>query len=396
MNQNPPALSRATFYLTAGAAVSILFSIAVSQTLMALAFICLLLSRDEIRFPPFKLPLALFFLGTLVSLALSADPRAGTPQIRKFYVYLIALLVYSSIRSLARVRAIVLLWSGVASLSALRSFAQFIHKYQQSEAQHTGFYQYYVGERITGFMSHWMTFGGEEMIVVLMLAAFLFFAPHNRWKLPGWAAAAVLLVSMTLGLTRSIWIGTVVAGLYLIWFWKRWLVVAVPALLALAMLAAPVRERAISVFEPHGDTDSNQFRVVVWRTGLRMIRAHPWFGLGPEEVKAQLESYIPADIPRPLPSGWYGHLHNIYLHYAAERGIPTMLTLMWMLGKILYDLIRALRRGVDPDRRWIVHGAVAVTLAILVVGFFELNLGDSEVLTMFLASSSLGYVAAES
>ncbi len=396
MNQTPTALSRATFYLTAGATVSILFSIAVSQILMALAFICLLLSRDEIRFPPFKLPLALFFLGTLVSLALSPDPRAGTPQIRKFYVYLIALLVYSSIRSIARVRAIVLLWSGVATLSALRSFAQFVHKYQQSEAQHSGFYQFYVGERITGFMSHWMTFGGEEMIVVLMLAAFLFFAPHNRWKLPGWAAAAVLLASMTLGLTRSIWIGTVAAGLYLVWFWKRWLVLAVPAVLAMAMLAAPVRQRALSVFEPHGDMDSNQFRVVVWRTGLRMIQAHPWFGLGPEEVKAQLDSYIPADIPRPLPSGWYGHLHSIYLHYAAERGIPTMLMLMWLLGKILYDLIRALRRGVDPGRRWAVHGAVAVLISVLVVGFFELNLGDSEVLTMFLAASSLGYVAAES
>ncbi len=396
MNQTPTALSRATFYLTAGAAVSILFSIAVSQILMALAFICLLLSREEILFPPFKLPLALFFLGTLVSLALSPDPRAGTPQVRKFYVYLIALLVYSSIRSLSRIRAIVLLWSGVATLSALRSFAQFVHKYQQSAAQHSGFYQFYVGERITGFMSHWMTFGGEEMIVVLMLAAFLFFAPHNRWKLPGWAAAAVLLASMTLGLTRSIWIGTVAAGLYLVWFWKRWLVLAVPALLALAMVAAPVRERALSVFEPHGDMDSNQFRVVVWRTGLRMIQAHPWFGLGPEEVKAQLESYIPADIPRPLPSGWYGHLHNVYLHYAAERGIPTLLMLLWLLGKILYDFTRALRRELEPDRRWVVHGAVAVLLAVLVAGFFEVNLGDSEVLTMFLASSSLGYVAAGS
>ena len=63
-----------------------------------------------------------------------------------------------------------------------------------------------------------------------------------------------------------------------------------------------------------------------------MIRAHPWFGLGPEEVKLQFNSYVPPDIPRPLPEGWYGHLHNIYLQYAAERGIPTMLLMLWMLG----------------------------------------------------------------
>jgi len=41
--------------------------------------------------------------------------------------------------------------------------------------------------------------------------------------------------------------------------------------------------------------------------------------------------------PRPLPIGWYGHLHNIYLQYAAERGIPTMLMMMWMLLQILFD-----------------------------------------------------------
>ena len=52
---------------------------------------------------------------------------------------------------------------------------------------------------------------------------------------------------------------------------------------------------------------------------------------------------MPADVPRPLPIGWYGHLHNIYLQYAAERGIPTMLVLMWMLGQILFDFWRGLR-----------------------------------------------------
>ena len=36
-----------------------------------------------------------------------------------------------------------------------------------------GFYEFYVGSRITGFMSHWMTFGGEEMVVLLLLVSYL-------------------------------------------------------------------------------------------------------------------------------------------------------------------------------------------------------------------------------
>jgi hypothetical protein len=36
-----------------------------------------------------------------------------------------------------------------------------------------------------------------------------------------------------------------------------------------------------------------------------------------------------------------------------------------------------------------------VVIAILVEGFADVNLGDSEVLTMFLVTVALGYVAAE-
>jgi O-antigen ligase len=335
-------------------------------------------------------------LGTVISLIFSADPRHGTPQIRKFFVFLIVLVIYSTYQRVEQVRTTVLLWGGIAALSAIRSLAQFASIYQKSEEAHANFYEFYVGSRITGFTSHWMTLGGEEMLVLLMLAAFLFFAPPSKWKAAGWAVSVLVVASMTLGFTRSIWLAAFIAGLFLVWFWKRWLVLAAPVLLAGALLVTPVRERLISTFRPHGDTDSNQFRLVVWRTGLNMIEAHPWLGLGPEEinVKKVFDQYVPADIGEPRPSGWYGHLHNIYIQYAAERGIPTMLMMMWLIGKMLYDFVRALRRGVEADRRWVLLGAIAVIIAVLVEGFAEYNLGDSEVLTVFLCSSTFGYVAA--
>ncbi len=352
------------------------------------------MSSAPMRFPPIKLPLAIFFAGTLTSLLLSGDPRYGTPQIRKFYVYLIVLVVYSTFRNLAQVRLIVLSWAGVAAISATRSLFQFLQKYQEARELHQDFYSYYVGERITGFMSHWMTFGGEEMIVLLMLSAYLMFASRDRWKVAGLLCGAILLTSLVLGFTRSIFLlGVPIGLLYLLWFWHRWLVLLVPAVAAIAMLAfAPVRERVSSILQPHGETDSNMHRVITRRTGLAMIKAHPIFGLGPEQVKAQFDKWVPADVPRPLPDGWYGHLHNIYLQYAAERGIPTMLAMLWLIGKVLFDCVRGLRRGAR-ESRFVLHGAIAVILAILAEGFFEYNLGDSEVLTMFLCVVAFAYVA---
>jgi hypothetical protein len=45
------------------------------------------------------------------------------------------------------------------------------------------------------------------------------------------------------------------------------------------------------------------------------------------------------------------------------------------------------------DRRFILEGAIAVVIGALVEGFVEVNLGDSEPLTMFLVAVACGYLA---
>ncbi len=399
MSSSQPFLVRSAFYCAFGSAVTILLSIAASQILLGLAIAALLLSGAKLRVPRIWLPLGIFMLGTVIALALADHPSAGLPQVRKFYVFLMLPVVFSTIRDRVSIRRLFLAWGAVGAGTALWGVVQFVHKMAQARALGQNFYEYYTSERITGAMSHWMTFGGEEMFALLMLGAFLFFGPERalRRLWPWLLCAGLLLVALVLGETRSIWLATLVAGLYLVWAWKRWVVVLIPVLLVLAAVAggSTVRERVASFTRPKKDVDSNEFRVVTWRTGMRMIEKHPWFGVGPEEVRLEFNDYVPPDIPRPLPKGWYGHLHNIYLHYAAERGIPTMLALMWLLAMVLLDFWRALRK-LPPgpgDERFILRGAVAVVIATMVAGFFELNLGDSEVLTMFLTAVASGYTA---
>ena len=106
---------------------------------------------------------------------------------------------------------------------------QFVGKMQAARHAGVDSYTYYVAERITGFASHWNTFSAQEMFALVMLVAMLLFGIRvpKRWV---WCICGVLIaVVLYLGQTRAVWIATVLAGLYLVWFWKKWLAALVPA-----------------------------------------------------------------------------------------------------------------------------------------------------------------------
>jgi O-antigen ligase len=296
------------------------------------------------------------------------------------------------------VRTLTILWTVAALASAARGFLQFYHRYRDAVALHAQTYGFYLDDRMTGFTSLWMTFGGIEMIVVLMLLSLLMFsAARQRWV--GWIAAAVLLVSIVMGLTRSIFLLGVPAGLlYLLWNRRPWMATLLPAAAVLGFVVAPpaIRERVKSVVRPHEGVDSNEHRYITRRVGWEMIRAHPIFGLGPEQVGRQFLQYVPDDLPKPLPRGWYGHLHNIYLQYAAERGVPATIFMLWWMAVMIRDFRRALQNpALSDDARFVLHGAIAVIIAVLAEGLLEHNLGDSEVLTLFLSVVAAAYVTVQ-
>jgi hypothetical protein len=396
-------MRRLPFFLTFASVVAVLCSIAASDCLIAAAVVATVMVAYfrgglPLRFPPVKIPAALFFLWTVMAVALSGHSwHEGWPGIRKFYLFFVLMLVATTFRKLSDVRALVVAMTGIMTLSALWSLWQFWRKIEAARTSGQDFRLYYTGERITGFMSHWMTLSGEEMMVLTLLGAMLLFAGGGRWT--RWLAPAGVVIGLSFiaAYTRSMWMGAALGGVYLIWIWnKRWLLIApVPVLLLLWANPFGVGDRIVSIYRPAGDLDSNQFRVVCRRAGLEMMKAHPWFGLGPEQVKAQFKAYIPADVPRPLPTGAYIHLHNVYLQYGAERGLPALAAFLWFLGKMLVDFVRAARRLAKSERekRFVLHGVIALMLAVLSAGWYEHNLGDGEVLTVFLASVACGYVA---
>src|SRR5581483_2708753 len=316
--------THAPLYLAGAAAATAEVSIAASQILLGLAVLSLVLARAKWRWPAIGWPVIAWMAWTLVSLAASGHIRAGLPQVRKFYVWLMLFVAYSAVRTLPQIRAVTLAWAAGATLSALWGFGQFVQMYRSTPQFF--YFVYTNGIRITGFVDHWMTFSALLMMALLMAGAMVLFSNdrrHVRWLAP---TLAIACAGVLLSFTRSMWLGTVTGALWLLWWKRTWLVLAVPALIAIVLLANPlnVRERALSALSAQqGVLDSRAHRSALRRTGWEMVRAHPIVGVGPEQVGPLFMQYLPADLPHPFPTEWYKeHLHNIYVHYAAERGLP--------------------------------------------------------------------------
>lgn len=376
--------------------VSGIVSIALSQGLLVFALAVLALRPKQIRFPRVMWPLVAFALWTVIAAWQSPDMGAAAPQFKKFLVYLVPVMIYTAFRRFDQVRRLAEAWFVVATVAALVSLGQFAWKLAAIRETGSSFDAAYVGDRITGFFSHWMTFSEQLVLVFAMLAAYILFSASARKPGAGvwWVCGAICATALLLSYTRSVWLAAAAMGVYLIGCWWRKLLWAVPLAILLAVLLAPssMQRRVSSIIQP----GENSARLIMWKTGANMIAAHPWFGIGPERVGPEFSNYLPARYtPETLPEAYYGHLHNMYIHYAAERGWPAALIIVWLLAQVIWDHRRYLT-ALPPgrgDRRALGHGVVAASIGVAVAGCFDVTLGDSEILGLYLALVTAGYLA---
>ncbi len=366
-----------------------LASISLAHTCLGLGVALLLAKPRLIRAPAVAWPILALIAWTLVAVAFSDEPSAAYPQVKKLAVFAILPLAYTAFRTADACQRAVQAWFVVVFGACVLALVQFVRSALHAVATGDEFYRSYVGERITGFYSHWMTFSQAAVLVLVTLACYLLFARRRPGFRMWGIVAAVIGAALLLSFTRSAWLALLACGLYLMAITKPRLLAAGPIILAAAYLVAPeALQQQVKSIRP----DANQSRIVMWRTGMNMIEAHPITGVGPERVGPLFREYQPEDVGE-LPSGFYGHLHNVFIHFAAERGIPAAIIVLWLFVQVLSEMRRGLRRieaGRD-DRRFQLHAGVTATLAIAILSCFDVSLGDSEVLGAYLAVVAVAY-----
>ena len=139
------------------------------------------------------------------------------------------------------------------------------------------------------------------------------------------ATYALAFVPVTLALALSVSRGALLLGLpaaVLVMGWQvggriRWAAVALVVVGALALVPLLQVPRFAAMFDLQ--QGSTFFRLELWRSSLKLIREHPWFGVGPGNFQGAYRTrYI---LPRAWSEPNLEHPHNVYLDHWTRLGL---------------------------------------------------------------------------
>jgi O-antigen ligase len=221
------------------------------------------------------------------------------------------------------------------------------------------------------------------------LAIGLFFALPRKWNRNGAVLGLVIAgmgIALVLSVTRASWLSLLISATVItaLSVSRRMLIVlglcAVP--LILGGLFVLQKKRNVGFFDKKDD--SIVWRERTWHDGYRLLTGNPrhlLVGVGMDSIKAHWREWGLFDGGR-MPMG---HMHSDYLQIALERGVPTLIAWLVLLGTYAVMLWRLRRRL--PLESWvergIVLGALGGLIGFMSSGLVHYNWGDSEVVMIF-------------
>jgi O-antigen ligase len=222
-------------------------------------------------------------------------------------------------------------------------------------------------------------FGGY-LVLVSSLAVAMALTLRERWAMiAGGLAAFIFAIALVATLSRSAWIGSLVALITLIILvpHRRRVLASIGAfivaLVLIVGLAGPIGARLGS---QSGDGPFQTFtsRVPIWKAGWDMFLHHPILGIGINNFSNFIGSYDPElDV---------NQAHNLFVNIAAERGLLGIATFLVVLIMLFVTVAVAIRKAPDFPHRVLVAGMMAGLVGFLVHSLFDVSYYDYKVLLL--------------
>lgn len=271
----------------------------------------------------------LFYVWTVLACIFAVSPALAEPKIWEFgKIFVITFLVAAMANSEKRVRTLLYALGISVGLIGLKGAIDFI---------------------ISGGQARMMGPGGvegeeNEYALALNVAIPILFGlarsePRTwlRWVLKGMAVGCAITVVGTR--SRSGFLGLALAALLLTLYSKRRLVgvffLATAIILFVSLAPSASMSRYQTIPTAAEDDASAIGRLQAWETALLMIKAHPFFGIGPLQFEINFPKYTNF---RPRAC------HNAFLDLGAEEGIPSCLLFIAIIGGTIVSMSRLRKR----------------------------------------------------
>ncbi len=243
--------------------------------------------------------------------------------------------------------------------------------------------------RARGFYSIYISYAMVlEMLACLALGLWLGLRERSFSATSLGLLGLCLVFAVALGatLTRSAWMAFVIGGLLEVWlhYRNRLLRLALPVLLVLAAVgtnAAMHRWRGVGLIDRRDP--GTEYRVLMWRDGLRLMSEHPWSGVGMNTIRDSWWKFNLAAYKKfPLRS----HFHSTPIQIGVELGLPVLISWLVLMGCYLLLLLRLVKRARARQDRFVYGlalGILGATCAFLASSLVQYNFGDSVVVFQF-------------
>lgn len=189
--------------------------------------------------------------------------------------------------------------------------------------------------------------------------------------------------------TRAAWIAFLASTLNVLYFIDRKFCIRVAFAFFLFLTAfytsmPSFQNRVNSMFD--NSYIANHNRIYLWKANINIFKEHPWFGIGFDENRKQIETYL---APFNKPEVMRNHPHSTYINFLAGLGIFGFMFFLLFAATHLKHTIQGIRLTSNSTHKTFYIGALGLQMILLIGGFTECNFEDIELTHQYILFTAL-------
>ena len=325
--------------------------------------------------------LLIYFFFEVISRIFAVIPDGafiGLKRLLLFLIFFVTIIKVSSKEDLYRIIVIVLIIFSVISVYEIIKYILSLNELLKTTT---------ASEIRIEYFAYPLTSGEMKMFIVLSIFPVLI-ASKKLIIRRAYLILALLpiIISMLLTQSRNVFLAIFICLLIYGFFNRKFLIAYIIILVAGAIfLPQSYKERVTSIFDPKHP--SNESRIIMWETGIKMFKDHPLTGVGDNQITQVYKMYKTID-----RHGEGAHLHSNYMMILATTGIFGFIAYLGYFISIFLAQIKIYKLPGDNVDRAFILGSILTNIAFHIAGIFEWIFGDHEVMTVFFFLIAIPFV----